>query len=94
MVPKKSPLWMALAALLILAALFAALFHHHEDGQDHPDCFFCRFAQQFICGFALLLALFAPALSEQPSSGSVYRQDFISLLLAAKIRDRAPPFRS
>lgn len=88
---KNYKFWIVLTAVFLAAGFAFALFHHHEDGQLHSDCVFCRFAQQIVCCFGLIPAVFIVAISEARRFGPVFRQNFNSLLLAAKIRDRAPP---
>jgi len=81
-------------SLFLIVGIFAILFHHHADGQDHADCVVCRLAQQVVSFFIFaLIALVVLAVSSRKFF-AVPLTNFTSLFLSSNLKDRAPPIFS
>jgi hypothetical protein len=84
----------SLAFLIVaafVAALGAAVVHHHGDGESHADCALCLFLiQPAISGTAADDAHGLPASAENPT---VSKPLSAPLWLEAAPLGRAPPYR-
>lgn len=82
--------WAVILAVVMLAALFAVLFHHHEHGDHHEDCAVCRLVQQIISftGFVLLSFFLLKIKAERFLETS---KKIVSLLFIRDLSGRAPP---
>ncbi len=81
-----------LVAIFLLVGLFFVLFHHHADGQDHPEhCFICRLAQQIVSFFVLAVAALIGLSLSSKRHFVISLRSFISLLFSSKLQNRAPP---
>lgn len=90
---RSKPLGIAFLALFLLAAFVFLLFHRHEDGGHGPECSACRLQQILVFLFILGAGAFLTAEAAGPKKFFQSSFDpFSSLLLAAPLNGRSPPF--
>ncbi|MBI1977840.1 MAG: hypothetical protein HYS55_03715 [Candidatus Omnitrophica bacterium] len=86
---RRHKVFLFLFSLILLASFAFLLFHHHEDGQHAFHCSVCRFVQQVLWLFPMVVTLFFSL----PFKGlfSEVHQKLFSVFSVFALKDRAPP---
>ena len=87
---KRSPLWIALLALITIMSLFGAFLHHHDDAHAH-ECPVCRLVQIISAALLFTAVFLLIQLVKTQSFVLSIQETFQSLLLTVSLKDRAPP---
>lgn len=86
---RKKNLWIFITALVLLAGLCLAFFHHHGHGEDDHDCSVCHFVRQ-IAVFLIAAVILLQNSSTREFFFSRF-ESLISFLRFFRHSSRAPP---